>query len=429
MTTDKHDGLQGRAMTRVVAASFVGAMLEWYDFFLFGTASALIFAPLFFPQYDALTGTIASFATFGVGFFMRPIGGIVFGHFGDKVGRRVTLIWTLLIVGLSTFIIGLLPTYEQGGLVAPILLVICRLVQGFGLGGEYGGAALLTIESAPMAKRGFFGSIPQSAASVGIMTATGVLALCNSVMDQETFMNYGWRIPFLISAVFLIAGMYIRLKTEEPAEFVKAKKEQTKKEIPIVEVFKQHPKNIFLAIGARLAETVSSNIINAFGMAYITTTLMLDKSVPLVGMMVASAIGIFMCPVYGWISDKIGQRKIYIFGAGFCVLFAYPFFMLLNTENMAAIVFALIIAYNLGPTSMFAVQPTMFSKMFGARVRYTGLSFAYQFSAILGGLTPLISSTLFSWADQKYYLVAGYLALIGLIAVISVLAIKPQTKI
>ena len=169
------DGLHGKAMRRVVAASFAGAMLEWYDFFLFGTASALIFAPLFFPSYDEITGIIASFATFGVGFFMRPIGGIVFGHFGDKIGRRVTLIWTLLIVGISTFIIGLLPTYEQCGIIAPLLLLICRLVQGFGLGGEYGGAALLTIESAPKNKRGFLGSIPQAAASVGIMTATGVL--------------------------------------------------------------------------------------------------------------------------------------------------------------------------------------------------------------------------------------------------------------
>ena len=194
--------------------------------------------------------------------------------------------------------------------------------------------------------------------------------------------------------------------------------------IPIIQVFKQHPKNIVLAIGARLAETVSSNIINAFGMAYITTTLLLDKSIPLVGMMVASAIGIFMCPVYGYLSDRIGQRKIYLFGAGFCVLFAYPFFLLLNTGNPVVIVMALIVAYNLGPTSMFAVQPTMFSKMFGARVRYTGLSFAYQFSAILGGLTPLISSTLYSWADRSYYLVAGYLVLISLIAVISVLGIQ-----
>ena len=419
------EGLHGREMRRVVAASFAGAMLEWYDFFLFGTASALVFAPLFFPEYDPITGTIASFATFGVGFFMRPIGGIVFGHFGDKIGRRVTLIWTLMIVGIATFLIGVLPTYDQAGIWGPILLLICRLVQGFGLGGEYGGAALLTIESAPENKKGFLGSIPQAAASVGIMTATGVFAACNSYFSPEEFMSYGWRIPFLLSAVILLAGMYIRIHTEEPGEFRVARAKQPEVKTPIVEVFKKHPKNMLLAIGARLAETVSSNTINAFGMVYISSVLLMEKDVPLIGMMVASALGIIACPLFGWISDRVGQRAVYKFGAFFCVIFAFPFFMLLETQNTAIIVLALIIGYNLGPTSMFAVQPTMFSKMFGTNVRYTGLSFAYQFSAILGGLTPLINSTLLKLGGNTYYLVAGYFMLIALIALISVILIKP----
>ena len=419
------DGLHGKAMRRVVAASFAGAMLEWYDFFLFGTASALIFAPLFFPSYDEITGIIASFATFGVGFFMRPIGGLVFGHFGDKIGRRVTLIWTLLIVGISTFIIGLLPTYEQCGIIAPLLLLICRLVQGFGLGGEYGGAALLTIESAPKNKRGFLGSIPQAAASVGIMTATGVFAACNAMFTEEEFMSYGWRIPFLLSAVILVIGSYIRIHTEEPHEFKKVKDNSETVKAPIVEVFKKHPKNMLLAIGARLAETVSSNTINAFGMVYISSVLLMDKTVPLMGMMVASALGILACPVFGYISDKIGQRAIYLFGAGFCILFAFPFFMLLETQNTLVIAIALIIGYNFGPTAMFAVQPTMFSKMFGTNVRYTGLSFAYQFSAILGGLTPLINSTLLQLNDNSYKYVAAFFLAISLIAFISVKLIKP----
>lgn len=419
------DGLHGKAMRRVVAASFAGAMLEWYDFFLFGTASALVFAPLFFPDYDPITGTIASFATFGVGFFMRPIGGIVFGHFGDKIGRRVTLIWTLMIVGLATFLIGVLPTYEQAGIWGPILLLICRLVQGFGLGGEYGGAALLTIESAPKNKRGFLGSIPQSAASVGIMSATGVFAACNNFFTQEEFMQYGWRVPFLISAIILIVGMWIRVHTEEPEEFKKAKASMPEVKAPIIEVFKKHPKNMLLAIGARLAETVSSNTINAFGMVYISSVLLMEKDIPLLGMMIASAIGIFACPIFGYISDKVGQRAIYKFGAFFCIIFAFPFFMLLETQNTTVIILALIIGYNLGPTSMFAVQPTMFTKMFGTNVRYTGLSFAYQFSAILGGFTPLINSTLLKIGNNSYYLVAGYFLLISLIAFISVALIKP----
>lgn len=421
----EYDGLHGKAMRRVVVASFAGAMLEWYDFFLFGTASALIFAPLFFPSYDPITGIIASFATFGVGFVMRPIGGIVFGHFGDKIGRRVTLIWTLLIVGISTFLIGVLPTYEQGGLLAPILLLVLRLVQGFGLGGEYGGAALLTIESAPKKRKGFLGSIPQAAASVGIMTATGVFALCNYIFTQEQFMSYGWRIPFLLSAVILIVGSYIRIHTEEPHEFKKVKDNSNTVRAPIIEVFKKHPGNILLALGARLAETVSSNTINAFGMVYISSVLLLEKDIPLLGMMVASAIGIITCPIFGLISDKVGQRAVYMFGAGFCILFAFPFFLMLETTNPTVIILALIIGYNLGPTAMFAVQPTMFSKMFGTNVRYTGLSFAYQFSAILGGFTPLINSTLLQLNDNSYKYVALFFLTISLIAFICVKAIKP----
>lgn len=424
----KFEGLHGKQMRRVVLGSFAGAMLEWYDFFLFGTASALIFAPLFFSNQDPILGVMASFATFGVGFFMRPIGGIVFGHFGDKVGRRVTLIWTLMIVGLSTFCIGLLPTYDQAGIIGPILLVLCRLVQGFGLGGEYGGAALMTIESAPESKKGFFGSIPQAAASVGIMLATGVFALCNYLFTEDQFLSYGWRLPFLLSALILIVGMYIRLHTEEPGEFKEAQQLEPEVKKPIVEVFKKHPKNIFLAIFARLAEAVSSNTINAFGLVYITSVLMLDKSISLEGMLIASLVGVFTCPLFGYISDKVGQKSIYLFGAFFCIIFAYPFFLMLETKDPFIITLALIIGYNLGPTAMYAVQPTMFTKMFSTRVRYTGLSFAFQFSAIFGGLTPLINTSLLSLANNSYKYVASYFLIISLLSFVSVLLIKVNKR-
>lgn len=421
---DKFEGLHGKAMQKVVFASFAGALLEWYDFFLFGVASALIFAPLFFPEHDPIIGTIASFATFGVGFFMRPIGGIVFGHFGDKIGRRVTLIWTLLIVGLSTFSIGLLPTYNDVGILAPILLAIARLVQGFGLGGEYGGAALMTIESAPEKRKGFLGSIPQAAASVGIMASTGVFALCNQLFTESEFLDYGWRLPFLLSAVILIVGMYIRLHTEEPGEYLHSKKQDKEVKTPIVEIFKEHKKSTFLAVFARLAEAVSSNTINAFGMVYISTVLLVDKSIPLYGMMIASAIGIVLCPLFGLLSDKVGYRRVYLFGAVFCILYAFPFFWLLETRDPLIITLALIIGYNLGPTSMYAVQPTMFSKMFPTTLRYTGLSFAFQFSAILGGLTPLINTSLLSLGNNTYILVASYFCLISILTFISLILIK-----
>lgn len=427
---ETHDSeLNSSAMRKVVAGSFAGALLEWYDFFIFGTAAGIVFGPLFFPQSDPVVGTIAAFATFGVGFLARPLGGIVFGHYGDRVGRKVTLIWTLVIVGVSTFLIGLLPTYNSAGVLAPVLLVVLRLIQGFGLGGEYGGAALMTIESAPEAKRGFYGSLPQTAASAGIMLATGVFALCNGLLTQEQFMAWGWRIPFLLSAFMLVVGMFIRLHIEETADFKTAKKienaalnatekGQTKKKesLPIIQLFRNHPRNIFLALGARLAETVSSNIINAFAIAYVSTQLAMDRQVPLTGMLIASAIGLISCPLIGWISDRCGQRRIYLIGSAFCVLFAFPFFMLLETRDATAICIAMIIGYNLGPTMMFAVQPTMFTKMFGAKVRYTGLSFAYQFSAILGGMTPLIASSLLALGDGEPWYVAAYFAVIALIS-------------
>ncbi|WP_176919591.1 MFS transporter [Superficieibacter sp. BNK-5] len=425
---EPNEALSGKAMRRVIIGSFAGALLEWYDFFIFGTAAGLVFAPLFFPDSDPWIGLIASFATFGVGFLTRPLGGIVFGHFGDKVGRKITLIWTLAIVGTSTFLIGFIPVYHDIGLSAPLILMALRLIQGFGLGGEYGGAALMTIESAPEAKRGFIGALPQTAASVGIMLATGVFALCNHFLTQEQFLSWGWRIPFWLSAVMLIVGMFIRLHTEETLDFKKQRQvTKTKKTpLPLFELFRNHPRNIFLALGARLAESVSSNIINAFGIVYISSQLMLSRDVPLTGMLIASAIGIFCCPLMGWISDRVGQRKIYLLGAGFCMLFAFPFFLLLGTKSTLIIWCSMILGYNLGPTMMFAVQPTLFTRMFGTQVRYTGLSFAYQFSAILGGLSPLIASSLLALGDGKPWYVASFLFAISTISFICVWFIEPH---
>lgn len=428
MSEITHSGLSGKAMRRVVMGSFAGALLEWYDFFIFGTAAGLVFAPLFFPDSDPWIGLIAAFATFGVGFLTRPLGGIVFGHFGDKVGRKITLIWTLGIVGVSTFLIGFIPTYKEIGVWAPMTLMALRLIQGFGLGGEYGGAALMTIESAPESKRGFLGSLPQTAASAGIMLATGVFALCNHFMTQEQFLSWGWRIPFWLSAVMLAVGMFIRLHTEETLDFQKQRKPATKEKsrLPLFELFRHHPRNILLALGARLAESVSSNIINAFGIVYISSQLALSRDIPLTGMLIASAIGILCCPLMGWISDRVGQRKIYLLGAGFCVLFAFPFFLLLGTKSTLIIWCSMIVGYNLGPTMMFAVQPTLFTRMFGTHVRYTGLSFAYQFSAILGGMSPLIASSLLALGDGEPWYVALFLFLISVLSFVCVWLITPH---
>ena len=424
------EGLSGKAMRRVVMGSFAGALMEWYDFFIFGTAAGLVFAPLFYPDSDPFIGLIASFATFGVGFLTRPLGGIVFGHFGDKIGRKITLIWTLAIVGCSTFLIGFIPTYQEIGIWAPLILMVLRLIQGFGLGGEYGGAALMTIESAPESRRGFLGSLPQTAASVGIMLATGIFALCNHFLTSEQFLSWGWRIPFWLSAVMLIVGLFIRLHNEETLDFQKQKTTNNKEKSvpPLIELFKKHPRNILLALGARLAESVSSNIINAFGIVYISSQLALSRDIPLTGMLIASAIGIFSCPLVGWLSDRIGQKSLYLSGAGFCVLFAFPFFLLLDSKSTLIIWCSMILGYNLGPTMMFAVQPTLFTRMFGTKVRYTGLSFAYQFSAILGGLSPLIASSLLALGGGKPWYVALFLFAVSVLSFVCVWLIEPTDE-
>lgn len=419
-------------MRRVVMASFAGALLEWYDFFIFGTAAGIIFGKLFFPQASPAVGTIAAFATFGVGFLMRPLGGVIFGHYGDRVGRKTTLVATLLITGMSTLLIGFLPTFADVGVAAPILLVVLRLIQGFGLGGEYGGAALLTIESAPEQRRGLFGSLPQTAASAGIMLATGVFALCNTMLTEAQFLSWGWRIPFLVSVLMLAVGMHIRLHVEETLDFQAARHREARaggpRRLPFVEMLMRHPKNILLALGARLAETVSSNIVNAFGIAYVATHLGLGRQLPLTGMAIASGLGILVCPAFGWLSDIVGQRKIYLMGAAACALLIFPFFLLLSTGNAALICLSFVLVYNLGPTAMFAVQPTMFSRMFGVRLRYTGLSFAYQISAVLGGLTPLIGAALIAADGDEPWYVAAFLVVIAIISFVSVWMINEVNR-
>jgi MFS family permease len=406
------------SMPKIAAASFAGAMLEWYDFFIFGTASALVLGPLFFPNNDPFAGMMASFATFAVGFLARPLGGIIFGHLGDRVGRKSTLIATLVIIGLGTFLIGLLPTYATAGGWAAVGLVVLRLVQGFGLGGEYGGAALLTIEHAPHGRRGFWGALPQSAASGGILLATGVFALV-SLLDRDALLGWGWRIPFLLSGPLLAVGLFIRMNATETPDFERARATPAaSRGVPLMVLLREHPRNVLLALGARLAETMSSNIINAFGLAYVTTQLAMDRTVPLTGVLIASAIGIFMCPVFGILGDRIGKRAVYVLGAAFMAAFAYPFFVLLATKSAALIVVAMVVAYNFGPTMMFAVEATFFAEMFGAGVRYTGLSIAYQVSAIVGGFTPLISAWLLRLEGGGPWFVAAFLAAISLLSLI-----------
>lgn len=330
----------------------------------------------------------------------------------------------MVIIGLGTFLIGCLPTYATAGVWAPSLLVLLRLVQGFGLGGEYGGAALMTIEHAPAARRGLWGSVPQAAASGGILLATGVFAALN-LLSKQALLDWGWRIPFLLSAVMLAVGLFVRLSTTETPDFARVRAVAATERPPLLTLLQRHPRNVLLTLGARLAETCSSNIINAFGLAYVTTQLAVDRSVPLTAVLIASAVGMVMCPLFGALSDRVGRRAVYIGGAGFMVIFAFPFFLMLGTRDATFITLAILLAYNLGPTAMFAVQATFFSELFGPTVRYTGLSIAYQVSAIIGGFTPLIAATLLRAGGNTPWLVAAALAGVALLSLVCSALVRP----
>lgn len=404
-------------MLVVAAASFVGAVLEWYDFFLYGTASALIFGKLFFPKVSPGQGTLLAFATFGVGFLTRPLGGIIFGHYGDKIGRKAMLIITIVIMGTATFLIGCLPTYATIGVWAPILLTTLRLLQGLGLGGEYGGAALMTIEHAPRERRGFWAGVPQSAASAGILMATGVFSIF-SLLPKAQFLAWGWRIPFLLSVILLGVGLVIRVTIAETPAFERMKQTKREARMPVLELLSRYPRNVLLTLGMRLAETVSSNIFNAFAIAYIASQLKLSNRDALMGILIASAVGIVACPTFGAISDRFGRRPLYMVGAAVAVVMAFPFFMLLDTKEGALIYLAILIGYIFAPTLMFAVESVFFAELFGTSVRYSGLSVAYQVSAIIGGLTPFVASALLIAGGGAPWLVSGFLFVIALISLV-----------
>jgi MHS family shikimate/dehydroshikimate transporter-like MFS transporter len=401
------------AMRRVAAASFVGALLEWYDFYAFAMASALVFGPLFFPSDDPLLSTMASFGAFASGFLARPIGALIFGDIGDRIGRRASLIATLVIIGVGTFLIGVLPTFAQSGIWAPTLLVILRVVQGIGLGGEYAGGSLITIEHAPSGRRGFWGSLAQAASPGGLLLASLVFELI-TLLPPGAFIAWGWRVPFLLSVIMLGVGLYVRLHVAETPEFEAIRGQRT--ELPIVDLLRTHGSATLLATGARLAETVSGNMIKSFGLTYATTQLGLPRAEALGALLTTSIVGMLVTPLYGVLGDHFGPRAVYMAGAGFTALLAFPFFWILEGRTVAALWIGFVVAYNLGPTLMLSVQPTFFTTLFHPRVRYTGLSIAYQVSAIVGGFTPLISLTFLQQSNGAPWGVATFLAAMAVLS-------------
>ncbi len=390
------------SIRQVILASFIGTSIEWYDFFLYGTAAALVFNKLFFPMVNPLAGTLSAFGTFAVGFVARPVGGVLFGHYGDKIGRKSMLVYSLLIMGIATFLIGVIPTYHSVGVLAPILLVVLRFAQGIGVGGEWGGAVLMAVEHASEGKRGFYGSWPQMGVSAGLLLSTGVFALLSSFLSESQFIAWGWRIPFLLSFVLIGVGLFVRLKILESPVFEKLKENQAESAFPIIELFRNYPRIVLLGTGMRIAENGSFYLATVFVLSYSESHLGLPRSIPLVGVILSAIIGLFTVPGYAALSDRVGRRPLYLAGALFILFFAYPFFWLLNSRSPVLMAVAIILVVNVGHDLMYGPQAAFLSELFGPRVRYTGTSLTYQLSSVLsGGIAPLIATALLADSAQR----------------------------
>ena len=410
---------------RVVGlASLVGTTIEWYDFFLYGTAAALVLDKIFFPTFDPFVGRLAALTTYAVGFVARPLGGIIIGHFGDRIGRKSMLVLTLMIMGIATFLIGVLPTYEQIGPMAAVLLVLLRVAQGFGVGGEWGGAILMAVEHAPPGKRGFYGSWPQIGVPAGLLLSTIVFTPF-SRLPQEAFLSWGWRIPFLISLLLVVVGLIIRVRIIETPAFSKMKEQRQEAKQPIFEVLRHYPREVLVAMGARLAENGAFYIYTVFVLIYGTQHVGMDRNIVLTGIMAAAALELIAIPLFGWLSDLVGRRPVYLFGAIMTAVLAYPLFWMMDSASPWLVTLALILALSVGHAAMYAPQGAFFSELFGARVRYSGASLGAQLSSVLaGGLSPIIAT---AFLEYGYGRGALSLYLIGM-AVITIIAVGAATE-
>jgi metabolite-proton symporter len=410
------------SITEVAIASFIGTAIEWYDFFLYGTAAALVFNRLFFPSFDPLVGTMMAFGTFAAGFLARPLGGVVFGHYGDRIGRKAMLSLTLIIMGVSTFAIGLLPTYAAIGVGAPLLLLTLRLLQGFGLGGEWGGAVLMAVEHAPAHRRGFYASWPQAGAAAGLLVANGVFALA-SRLPEDAFLRWGWRVPFLVSLALVAMGTFVRLRMAESPAFTQLKGAKAEVRTPIVEVLRHHKRSVLLAMGARLGENAFFYVYTVYVLAYSTARVHVDRGTVLTGVLLAAAVDLLAIPFFGLMSDRFGRRAVYMFGAAFSALFVWPFFWLVDTGRPPLIWLAIVVGVAVGHAAMYGPQASFFSELFGARVRYSGASLGYQLASVLaGGLSPIIAASLLAWAHGEWWAIAAYMVGLAALTLISVYA-------
>jgi MHS family shikimate/dehydroshikimate transporter-like MFS transporter len=415
---------KGGSIRLVALASLIGTTIEWYDFFLYGTAAALVFNRLFFPTFDSRVGTLAAFGTYSVGFFARPFGGIVAGHYGDRIGRRSVLILTLVLMGVATFCVGLMPTYQQIGPWAAVVLVVLRIIQGLGVGGEWGGAVLMAVEHSPANARGFYGSWPQIGVPLGLLLSTAVFARFARLPEHQ-FLSWGWRVPFLISILLVGVGLFIRLRILETPAFERVKQAGTEARHPVIEVLQTQPKEVLLSMGARFAENGAFYIYTVFVLVYGTQKVGMDRQTVLDGILIAAACALFAIPLCGALSDRIGRRPVYLFGACVTALFAYPLFWLLDTGSAPIVWLALVVALVLAHSPMYGPQAAFLSELFGTRVRYSGASLGYQLSSVIaGGLSPFIATALLPYGRVA---LAAYIVGMALTTIVAVL-IASETK-
>jgi len=424
MQTTHSEPAPRESVRRVAFASMIGTSIEWYDFFIFGTASALVFGRLFFPTFSELAGTLAAFASFAVGFVARPVGGLVFGHFGDRIGRKTTLVITLTMMGLATFAIGLMPTYESIGVWAPILVVVLRFVQGLAVGGEWGGAVLMATEHSGSERRGFFGSFAQVGSAVGGLMSTGMF-LAMQQLPEEDFVSWGWRVPFLLSIVLVLVGLFIRLRIMESPVFAKIKEARRVVQMPVVALLRSDTRNVLLAAGMYLAHGVLFYAMTVYTLAYTTSEYGLTQNTYLFGVTLASAVQIITIPTLGALSDKLGRRRVVMFGTLFIVAFAIPLNYLITSQVPGLMWLAVVVGICIGHNSVYAPTAALYSEMFPAHVRYSGASLGYQLGGAIAGFVPLIAASFVGAAGGAYWPIAALIAVSGLIGFVCILLVRP----